>query len=138
MFGFFLTGTCLSFALIFLMPLSVYTRWLAAPVSILAFINALLVTVASVIATVMFIIFRTKISSVAELNISADLGVAMFAFMWIASAFAIASCLVQAALCCCCASRRDVRTGRKRGSEKAYALEGAAPRSRRRFWGRRG
>ena len=123
MFGLFLTGTCLSFVLIFLMPLSVYTRWLALPVAILAFLNALFITAASIIATVMFIIFRNTISGVAELNISAEIGVTMFAFMWIASAFAIFAWLVQMGLCCCCASRRDVRKGKKRGSEKAYALE---------------
>ena len=123
MFGLFLTGTVLSFVLIFAMPLSVFTRWLALPVAILAFLNALFVTVASVLATVMFIIFRNTISGVAELNISADIGVTMFAFMWVASAFTIFAWLVQMGLCCCCASRRDVKTGRKRGNEKAYSMD---------------
>jgi hypothetical protein len=120
MFGLFLTGTCLTFVLIFLMPLSIFTRWLALPVAIFAFLNALVVTVASVIATVMFIIFRNTITGVSELNIGAQIGIKMFVFMWIASAFAIFAWLVQMGLCCCCASRRDVKTGRKRGSEKAY------------------
>jgi hypothetical protein len=71
MFGLFLTGTVLSFVLIFVMPISVYTRWLALPVAILAFLNALFVTVASVIATVMFVIFRNTITGVSELNIGA-------------------------------------------------------------------
>lgn len=152
MFGLFLTGTCLSFVLIFLMPLSIYTRWLALPVAILAFLNALFVTAASIIATVMFIIFCNTISGVAELNISAEIGVTMFAFMWVASAFAIFAWLVQMGLCCCCASRRDVRTGKKRGSEKAYALDNmehgvrstdmsagpkaTAPRKKYQFWKR--
>lgn len=150
MFGLFLTGTCLSFVLIFLMPLSIFTRWLALPVSILAFLNALFVTAGSIIATVMFIIFRNTISNVDELNISAAIGTTMFAFMWVASAFAIFAWLVQMGLCCCCASRRDVKNGRKRGSEKAYALDGpeggamasqmrageGAPRRKYRFWKR--
>ena len=125
MFGLFLTGTCLSFACIFLMPLSLYTRWLALPVAFLAVLNALFVTVASVIATVMFTIFRNVITSVAELNIGAEIGVTMFAFMWVASAFAIFAALVQTGLCRCCASRRDVKSGKKRGSEKAYRGDGA-------------
>ncbi|KAF1926028.1 uncharacterized protein M421DRAFT_94171 [Didymella exigua CBS 183.55] len=124
MFGLFLTGTVLSFVLIFVMPLSVFTRWLALPVAILAFLNALFVTVASVLATVMFIIFRNTIGGVAELNIGAEIGVTMFAFMWVASAFTIFAWLVQMGLCCCCASRRDVKTGRKRGNEKAYSMDG--------------
>jgi hypothetical protein len=121
MFGLFLTGTCLTAVLIFLMPLSLFTRWLTLPVAILAFFNALFVTVASVIATVMFVIFRNTITGVAELNIGAELGISIFVFMWIASAGTIFAWLVQMGLFCCCASRRDVKTGRKRGSEKAYA-----------------
>jgi hypothetical protein len=107
MFGFFLTSACLSFVLLFLMPISVLSRWWTLPIAILTFINALLCTAASVIATVMFVIFRNVISSVSELNISASIGNA-----W----------LVQTGLCCCCASRRDVKTGRKKGSEKAYQM----------------
>lgn len=126
MFGLFLTGTVLSFVLIFVMPISIFTRWLALPVAILAFLNALFTTVASVLATVMFIIFRNTIGGVAELNIGADIGITMFAFMWVASAFTIFAWLVQMGLCCCCASRRDVKTGRKRGNEKAYSMDGGA------------
>ncbi|KAF1358296.1 hypothetical protein EJ07DRAFT_179999 [Lizonia empirigonia] len=126
MFGLFLTGTVLSFVLIFIMPISVFTRWLALPVAILAFLNALFVTVASVLATVMFIIFRNTIGGVAELNIGAKIGTTMFAFMWVASAMTIFAWLVQMGLCCCCASRRDVKTGRKRGNEKAYSMDGGA------------
>lgn len=146
MFGLFLTGTCLSFVLIFLMPISVFTRWLALPVAILAFLNALIVTAASIIATVMFIIFRNTITGVKELNIGASIGVTLFVFMWIASGFTILAWLVQMGLCCCCASRRDVKTGRKRGSEKAYHTAAAntqmtgakveEPRKKR-FWQRR-
>jgi hypothetical protein len=120
MFGLFLTSACLSFVLMFLMPISVLSRWWTLPVAILAFLNALFVTAASIIATAMFIIFRNVISSVRKLNISAEVGKSMFAFMWVASAFAIFAWIVQTGLCCCCASRRDVKTGRKRGSEKAY------------------
>lgn len=129
MFGFFLTGTLLSFLLLFLMPLSLYTRWLALPLAVLVFLNALLITAASTIATVMFTIFRNTIGGVAELNIGAEIGVTLFAFMWVAAAFAIFACLVQVGLCCCCccgcASRRDVEKGGKRPrSEKADPLGG--------------
>lgn len=124
MFGLFLTGACLSFVLIFIAPISIYTRWLALPVAIFSFLNALFVTAASIIATVMFIIFRNTIGGVAELNISADIGTYMFGFMWTASAFTIFAWLIQTSLCCCCASRRDVKSGRKRGNEKAYHMDG--------------
>lgn len=144
MFGLFLTAACLSFVLMFVTPLSVRSRWWTFPISVLMFLNALFVTVASIIATVMFIIFRNVIGSVAELNIGAEIGVTMFAFMWVASAFAIFAWLFQMGMCCCCASRRDVRTGRKRGNERAYEMNGVTgngepqtmqekPKDRRRF-----
>lgn len=123
MFGLFLTGTVLSFVLIFVMPISIFTRWLTLPVAILAFLNALFVTVGAVLATVMFIIFRNVITGVSELNIGAKIGTTMFAFMWVASAMTIFAWIVQMSLCCCCASRRDVKSGRKRGNEKAYTME---------------
>jgi hypothetical protein len=133
-----------------LLDAHLHLHTLALPVAILAFLNALIVTAASVIATVMFIIFRNTITGVAELNIGAKIGITIFVFMWIASAFTIFAWLVQMGLCCCCASRRDIKTGRKRGSEKAYdsALTGVhatttgapvkteAPRKKR-FWQRR-
>ncbi|KAF1955526.1 hypothetical protein CC80DRAFT_505412 [Byssothecium circinans] len=123
MFGLFLTSACLSFVLMFLMPLSILSRWATLPIAILTFLNALFVTVASVIATVMSIIFRNVISGVSELNIGAEIGATFFGFMWTASAFAVFAWLVQTGLCCCCASRRDVKTGRKKGSKEAYQME---------------
>ncbi|KAF2707047.1 hypothetical protein K504DRAFT_436242 [Pleomassaria siparia CBS 279.74] len=124
MFGLFLTAACLSFVLMFVMPLGVRSRWWTFPIAILTFFNALFVTAASIIATVMFVIFRNVIGGVAELKIGASIGTTMFAFMWVASAFAIFAWLFQMGMCCCCASRRDVRTGRKRGSKHAYEMEG--------------
>ncbi|KAF2467113.1 uncharacterized protein BDR25DRAFT_292946 [Lindgomyces ingoldianus] len=125
MFGLFLTSAVISFVLIFGMPSSIYSRWLTLPLAILSFLNALFVTAASIVATVMFVIFRNVIGSVQELNIKANIGSYVFGFMWTASAFAIFSWLIQTGLCCCCASRRDVKTGRKRGNEKAYQMDGA-------------
>lgn len=126
MFGLFLTSACLSFVLMFLMPLSVLSRWWTLPIAILTFLNALFVTAASIIATVMFVIFRNVISGISELHIGASLGGYLFGFMWTASGFAISAWIIQTGLCCCCASRRDVRMGRKRGNEKAYQMDGAA------------
>jgi len=130
MFGLFLTSAVLSTILIPLAPLSLFSRWAALAVATLVFFNALFVTAASIIATVMFVIFRNVISSVQELNLSAEIGGYMFGFMWTATAFAIFAWLIQTGLCCCCASRRDVKTGRKRGSEKAYRIGGGAESAR--------
>jgi len=120
MFGLFLSGACLSFVMIFLVPLSIFSRWATLPIMIFTFFAALTTTVATVIATVLFIIMRNAITSVTQINIGAYIGTKMFAFMWIASAFSILAWIIQLSQCCCCASRRDVRKGKKRGSKKAW------------------
>ncbi|KZF25643.1 hypothetical protein L228DRAFT_236718 [Xylona heveae TC161] len=120
MFGFFISGTVLCFLSIFLAPFSVFSRWAALGIGLFTFIAALLTTVATVIATVMFKVFQNVFMSATDINIIATLGPRMFAFMWIATGTAVIAWLFQAGMCCCCASRRDVRTGRKRGSRKAY------------------
>ncbi|KAI9711084.1 MAG: hypothetical protein M1812_007278 [Candelaria pacifica] len=121
MFALFLLGICLSSFSIILMPFSIYSRWASLPTAILSFLAALATTAATIIATVMFIIFRNVFTTAPEVNINAELGIQMFAFMWIASGFGILAWLVQMGMCCCCASRRDVKKGKKRGSSKAYA-----------------
>lgn len=76
----------------------------------------------------MFIIFEKVIHSAeGEVNIVPEIGVKMFAFMWVASACAIVGWLVQLGLCCCCASRRDVRLGKKTGRAKAWRESGEVP-----------
>lgn len=123
MFGLFLAGACLSFLMIFLNPLAVFSRWLTLVTGIFTFLGALFTTVATVIATVMFIIMKNAFTSVEELNISGELGTKMFVFMWIAAGTSILAWLIQTSLCCCCASRRDVKKGKKTGSKKAWQTE---------------
>jgi hypothetical protein len=120
MFSLFITGTVCEFVLIFITPLSLYSRWAAFAIAFLTFIAALFTTVATVLATAMFIIFRNAIKGFSEVNIGANIGTKMFVFMWIASGFAILAWLIQTGLCCCCASRRDVKKGKKRGSKHAH------------------
>lgn len=120
MFGFFLTGICMNFVSIFLAPITLFSRWWSLPFAIWTFIAALLTTAATIIGTVMSIIFRNVATSQAGLNIGAEIGTDMFAFMWVASAFTIFGWLIHLCLSCCCASRRDVKTGRRKGRQSAY------------------
>ncbi|KAI7369990.1 integral membrane protein-like protein [Hortaea werneckii] len=120
MFGLFLTGACLNFLMIFLIPLSVFTRWGTAPIAFFVFFGALCTTVATVIGTVLGVVMKNVITSQNTLNIGAYLGVQMFAFMWVAAATSIIAWLIMFGQCCCCASRRDVRIGKKRGSKRAW------------------
>ncbi|KAK5127585.1 hypothetical protein LTR85_006925 [Meristemomyces frigidus] len=126
MFGLYLAGVCLSFVMMFLVPISVFSRWATFPIMLFTFFAALCTTVATVIATVMFIIAQRAVTSVTEINIGANIGTEMFAFMWIAAGTSILAWLIMLGQCCCCASRRDVRRGKKRGSKKAWT-DGQSP-----------
>lgn len=126
MFGCYLAGTVLSFLAIFLAPLgfSSRPRWShrgrrillrEIPLIIFTFVTLLLTFGASAIATVMFTIFRNVFQSAPELNITAELGVPMLAFMWISSAFNFLGFLLQIGTCCgvCCCSgkKKAIRDG---------------------------
>jgi hypothetical protein len=124
MFGLFLTGTVFEFVMIFVTPLALYSRWASLAIGTLTFLAALCTTVATVVATVLWLIFKKAMKSQTELNIGATIGTKMFVLMWIATAFAILAWLIQMGLCCCCASRRDVKRGKKRGSKKAGIQNG--------------
>ena len=137
MFSLFLAGACLSTIMMFITPLSVFSRWAALPIGLFTLLAALCTTVATILATAMFVIFRNAMTSQAQLNIGANLGSEMFAFMWIASGFAILAWLVQMGLCCCCTSRRDVKRGKEQGNGTSYTSTVVGPENtggtRRRF-----
>lgn len=142
MFALFLAGACVNFLMIFLIPLGVFSRWATLPIAIVTFLGALFTTVATVLATALFIIMKNAITSVAAINIGASLGIQMFVFMWIAAGTSIIALAIQLGQCCCCASRRDVRLGKKRGSKKAWESDemppvSEKPASKRNWMGRK-
>lgn len=143
MFGFFLTGVCMNFVSIFLAFVPLYSRWWSLPICIFTFIGALLTTAATIIATAYAIVLRNVLTSQADLDISASLGVQMFGFMWTATACVLVAFIIQLCLSCCCASRRDIRSGKKKGNKKAYGdvpVEGLSEKKRARrykIFGRR-
>jgi hypothetical protein len=107
MFGFFMVSICMNFICMFLGPIILYSRWYSYHFVTLSFLSSLLCTAGSVIATVMYAVFKRVISSQKELNISATLGAPMFAFMWIATAFSAAGWIVHFHLAC--VSRKNKR-----------------------------
>lgn len=120
MFSCFLVGTVLTFLCIFLAPLgfSQRPRWQHKakriffrqfPITIFTFAALLFTAAASVIATVMFVIFQDKFSGAADLNIEASLGKPMLAFMWTATGLNLVGFFMQIGTCCgvcCCTGRR--------------------------------
>lgn len=123
MFGFFLAAAPTNFLLIFLSPLAIYSRWVSLPLSIFAFLASLCASAATIIATAMFLVFKIVITSQTELNIRASIGIQMFVFMWLATLASLVGAWIQFGMCCCCASRKDVETGRRKGSKRAYEGE---------------
>lgn len=127
MFGCFITGTVLTFLAVFVAPLgySSQPRWShrgrrvafrEAPIVIFTIITALLVFAASAVATVMFTIFRNVFQGAPELNVNAELGIQMLAFMWIATFFNLLGLFFQIGMCCgvCCCS------GKKKAVKNGY------------------
>lgn len=168
MFGLFITAAVLTFVLIFLTPLAVSSRppqtisadpgvnrlhpahrrrtfvfLRAFPFAVITFLAALFTIVAAVIATVMFILFKNVFTSgdAFDLNIRAQLGSRMLAFMWIASAFNLLAFIVELGSCCaaCCGGRKarkelknrpEGSTGTATGSATPEMLEKGSPHSR--------
>jgi uncharacterized membrane protein len=91
---------CMNFICMFLGPVVLYSRWYSYHFVTLSFISSLLCTAGSVIATVMYAVFKRVVGSQKELNISASLGAQMFAFMWIATVFSAAGWIVHFYLAC--------------------------------------
>jgi hypothetical protein len=139
MFATFMVGTIATFLCIFFAPIgfSKNPRWQhkarrifcrQLPVTILTFIAPLFTAAGAVIATAMFVIFRKTFSSAAELNIEANLGTPMLAFMWIAVGFNLIGLFVQIGTCCgiCCCTGRNkaVRNGLEHSYSGAPVVEG--------------
>ncbi|KAK2737766.1 hypothetical protein FQN57_007414 [Myotisia sp. PD_48] len=150
MFGLFLTSTILIFLCIFLAPFSIqlssktssapeYSSYYEAkrrnkillPLSILSFCAFFTTTVASTVATAMFLIFKLVFANNGQdLNIRAELGVRTLAFMWISALCVFIGFIPQMRnLCRCCCSRfcfrsaaRENRIGNESQNEQEMTV----------------
>lgn len=113
MFAFFLAGTIISFLMVFLSPMAIFSRWWALPMSIVSFLTFLIILVGSVIASVISFVFKYAATAQTSLNINAYVGTRMFVFMWISTGCAFMAFILHAGMGCCCTSRRDLKSGRK-------------------------
>lgn len=124
MFILFLVGIIFTFLSLLLSPLSLLRNphfspkprscWVGFGLGIISFLAAFCTTVAAVVGTVMFTIMRNVLRSQPMLNIGAELGVQMLAFMWIAAGSVLFAFVMQARCCCCCRSGRKERKRTKR------------------------
>lgn len=125
MFGFFLAGICLAFVLFLAGFVALRSRWWSLPIAIFAFIDAVLICVASIVGTAMSVGARFALTAQSELNLRADIGVRMFAFMWIASIASVVAFFIHAIMGCCCRiDRLGVVGGTKGATEKKTAGAG--------------
>ncbi|OWP01564.1 hypothetical protein B2J93_8591 [Marssonina coronariae] len=130
MFGFFLTGICMNTISIGLVFLALKSRWWSFALAVWTFLAGLFVIAATIIGTAMALVFENVATSQESLNIGASYGKTMFAFIWIAAACSFFGFIIHLSMTCCCASRRDVRTGRRKGRASAYGETGADEKRR--------
>ncbi|KAF7556108.1 hypothetical protein G7046_g6377 [Stylonectria norvegica] len=102
MYAFFMAGICVNVVLMLASPLVVRTRWWSLGLSLLGAIAGILVTVAAVIATVISVAVKIALTAQDQLNITANIGIKMFVFMWIAAIFTDVAFLLHSAMGCCC------------------------------------
>ncbi|KAK2839164.1 hypothetical protein FQN49_006410 [Arthroderma sp. PD_2] len=148
MFGFFITATILTFLCVILTPFSIpsssairsapnYSSYYRAkrratpnstaiPIAILAFGAWFTTSAGSAVATVMFVIFQVVFeNNAADLNVHAELGIAMLALMWIPVVLVTIGFLLQLRkltgscrnccyYCCCCCIFPSARKAHKK------------------------
>ena len=123
MYGFFVAGAVVNFVLLFATPLVVLNRWWTLVIAIVAFISGTCINVAAAIATAISIAAKVALTAQDQLNISADIGVTMFVFMWIAAICSNLAFLLHAAMGCCCLPERKEAAAAQDSSPRAKANE---------------
>lgn len=113
MYTFFMAGSILNAVLFFGTPLVMLSRWWSLITIIISGLAGILLTIAAVIATVISIAARIALTAQDQLNISADVGVLMFAFMWVAAIVTLLAFFMQLGLCCCCTDRHRHKMSEK-------------------------
>ncbi|KAK2597457.1 hypothetical protein QQS21_005927 [Conoideocrella luteorostrata] len=113
MYGFFMAGTVLNFILLLGTPLVMRTRWFSLFISFVGGLSGIVLTVAAIIATVISVAAKVALTAQDQLNISANIGVKMFAFMWIGALTADFAFLLHTAMGCCCKPVRHKASSEK-------------------------
>ena len=134
MFGFFMVGIGLTAIYFLVLPLSLLrsenlrprTRscWVGFTIGTIGFLACLFTIAATTIATVMFFIMQNVLGGQPELNIRAEVGTSMLAFMWIGSGSLLVAWLLQSRCGCCCVKVK--RESRAR-SARRYGNQGEIP-----------
>ncbi|KAM3507260.1 hypothetical protein MY10362_001858 [Beauveria mimosiformis] len=139
MYGCFMAGTVLNAVLLLLTPLATRRRLFSLFLSIIGLLSVIVLVVACVIATVISVAARIALTAQDQLNLSAEIGVKMFAFMWIGSVLTLVAFLMHSAMSCFCRPQRIKRLAASKPSDASMAetsssanRKGALPRFLRR------
>lgn len=103
----FMAGTIINFILLLGTPLVMRTRWFSLFLSLLGAFSGIVLTVAAIIATVISVAAKIALTAQDQLNIKANIGTQMFAFMWIGALSTDLAFLLHAAMGCCCKPFRN-------------------------------
>ncbi|KAJ2968515.1 hypothetical protein NQ176_g9142 [Zarea fungicola] len=106
MYGCFMGGAVLNALLLLLTPLAIRRRLFSLALSLLGLLSSMALVIAAVIATVISVAAKIALTAQDQLNISADIGVKMFAFMWIAALVTLLAFILHSAMGCCCRPQR--------------------------------
>ncbi|KAM3439354.1 hypothetical protein NHJ13734_003740 [Beauveria thailandica] len=121
MYGCFMAGTVLNAVLLLLTPLATRRRLFSLFLSIIGLLSVIVLVIASVIATVISVAARIALTAQDQLNISAEIGVKMFAFMWIGSVLTVVAFLLHSAMGCFCRPQRIKRSAASKPSDVSMA-----------------
>ncbi|OAA50711.1 integral membrane protein [Cordyceps fumosorosea ARSEF 2679] len=121
MYGCFMAGTILNAILLVLTPLATRRRLFSLFISIIGLLSVITLAVASVIATVISVAARIALTAQDQLNISADIGIKMFVFMWIGTLVTLLAFLLHSAMGCFCRPQRIKRSSSSKRSNGSMA-----------------
>ncbi|KAM3511410.1 hypothetical protein MY11210_004960 [Beauveria gryllotalpidicola] len=117
----FMVGTVLNAVLLLLTPLATHRRLFSPLLSIIGLLSVIALVAASIIATVITVATRIALTAQDQLNISAEIGVKMFAFMWIGSALTLVAFLLHSVMGCFCRPQRIKQSAASKPSDVSMA-----------------
>ncbi|KAJ6783349.1 hypothetical protein PWT90_04348 [Aphanocladium album] len=128
MYGCFMGGTVINGLMLLLTPFAARRRLFSLFLSIVGLLSAVVLVVASAIATAIAVVFRIAVTAQDQLNINADIGVKMFAFMWIGTLVTVLAFILHSAMGCFCRPQRVRRSSSSKRSNASMAETSSADR----------
>src|SRR5271170_1306380 len=121
MFAMYIVGVVLAFITILIGLTALFTRFGSLVSTFVSFLAFLFILAATLVAQIMFVIYRNVINgTIVQLNVSASLGTAMFAFSWTASAAALVAFFGFCFGICCGTGRRGYYVEKREDAGRIY------------------